>query len=249
MKKHNIDSIIKNAVEESKDFYDSEALEAKERIWNAVRPRKKVIPLFYRLAAVASILLLLFLSIATYSTLKYKSKVNQLVKTNTQLKLDKQSLAKKNETNSASNQQKPDTVFIEKKITQLKPIVTTEKLIDTVFIKQIVYVEKKVNSTKNSSNKSIAYSTNKTDKNNGFLDEVAATPNSEVEISQNIPKSDIVSNSSSAIETSENDIQKVVIIKNEKALKKRKSKKFKIKFGGTRSKIGKETLALRTEIK
>ena len=64
MENHKLDSLIKNAINESDNFYDSEAISAKKRIWNHIRPQKQVKPLSLSLLAAASILLLIGLSVA-----------------------------------------------------------------------------------------------------------------------------------------------------------------------------------------
>ena len=146
MEKHKIDSLIKNAINESDNFYDSEAINAKERIWNQIQPQKQVKPLFPWLLAAASILLFVGLSVVTFYNIKYKSTINTLVESNTLLKNDlsisKQNLLTKKETVAAAYRQTTDTVYIEKKIVEYKALVTTQRITDTVYVKQIVYVEK-----------------------------------------------------------------------------------------------------------
>ena len=146
MKKHKIDSLIKNAVNESDNFYDSEAINAKERIWNHIQPQKQVKPIFPWLLAAASILLFVGLSVVTFYNIKYKSTINTLVESNTLLKNDlsisKQNLLTKKETVATAYRQTTDTVYIEKKIVEYKALVTTQRITDTVYVKQIVYVEK-----------------------------------------------------------------------------------------------------------
>ena len=66
MEKNKLDSLIKNALNESDNFYDSEAINAKERIWNHIQPQKQVKPLFHWLPAAASILLFVGLSVVTF---------------------------------------------------------------------------------------------------------------------------------------------------------------------------------------
>ena len=146
MEKHKIDSLIKNAVNESDNFYDSDAINARERIWNHIQPQKQVKPLFPWLLAAASILLFVGLSVVTFYNIKYKSTINTLVESNTLLKNDlsisKQNLLTKKETLATAYRQTTDTVYIEKKIVEYKALVTTQRITDTVYVKQIVYVEK-----------------------------------------------------------------------------------------------------------
>jgi len=146
MEKHKIDSLIKNAINESDNFYDSEAINAKERIWNHIQPQKQVIRLFPWLLAAASILLFVGLSVVTFYNVKYKATINTLVESNTLLKNDlsisKQNLLTKKETMATAYRQTTDTIYIEKKIVEYKALVTTQHITDTVYVKQIVYVEK-----------------------------------------------------------------------------------------------------------
>ena len=268
MEKHKLDSLLKNAINESNDFYDSDAELAKERIWNKIKPQKKVIPLFYRLLAVASILLLILLSVSTYSNLHYKSSIKELVETNKQLKLDKNNLLSKNETSLIIAKSKKDTVYIEKKSSNTEPVVTTKYITDTVYLKEIVYIEKKKDSTLNSS-KVIASDSNaesntnsnssqknvkvknsndepsEKDKSN-LIAEVLPKSNSESNLVENITETNALKSDSNSED--ENSFQKDIIIKSDDVKKDKKSRKFRIQFGGSRSKIGEETLALQTAI-
>jgi hypothetical protein len=271
MEKHKLDSLIKKAINESNDFYDSDAEFAKERIWNKVKTQKKVIPLFYRLLLVASILLLIFLSVTTFSNLQYKSSIEKLVETNNQLKLDKENLQSNKNLSLSSATEKIDTVYIEKKTSELKPIVTTKYITDTIYLKQIVYVEKnsdsklnsstEIASSSNSESKTNAIDTltvrtitnsNFTDKEkeeNSLIAEAMPNSNSESGLNKNITKSNTLeSNKNLADENVESSFQKEILIKSNEAVKKKKSKRFKIKFGGSNSKLEKEAFSLSTKI-
>lgn len=145
MEKHKIDSLVKKALNESDNFYDSEATKAQNRIWNQIHLQKQEKPLYIRFLAAASILLFIGLSTVTFYNMKHKSAINELVESNVLLKKDlliyKQNLLAKKETMAASYEPVTDTIYIEKKIPQ-KPLVTTQYVTDTVYIKQIIYVEK-----------------------------------------------------------------------------------------------------------
>ena len=149
MEKHKIDSLVKKTLNESKDFYDSEAINAKDRIWENIHHQKQEKPLFNRWLAAASILLFIGLSVVTFSNMKYQATINTLVESNSLLKIDLykriQNLPTKNETIATSIRHITDTIYIEKEIIQYKPIVTTKHITDTVFVNQIVYVEKEKN--------------------------------------------------------------------------------------------------------
>jgi hypothetical protein len=253
MEKHKLDSLIKNKIKESNDFYDSDAQLAKERIWSQVKPEKKVIPLFYRLLAVASILLLLGLSVMTFYNVQYKSTIDKLVESNTQLKLNKQNFQTKNETVATPSVQVTDTVYVEKTIVEIKPVITTKYITDTVYLKQIVYADKSQNGNLEIANE-IESNSNSIDginENSDQTEEVVSNSNTEhmTNENSNSQTEDIVSVLNIQDKTNEDDsFQKDIIIKSDEVNKNKKSRKFKIKFGGNRSKIGKETLALQTKI-
>lgn len=268
MEKDKLDSLIKNAIDESNDFYDSEALDAKERVWSKVKPQHKVVPLFYRLLAVACILLLIFLSVSTYSNLRYKSTIDKLVETNSQLK---QNLKTTKENSLTSVKQINDTIYVEKKNSESEPIVTTNNITDTVYIKQIVYVDKENNSNSTSLNKQTSNSNNnsKINESSSQSNDAISDVNTQLEVNENniatsetIPnleskveiidksslENDLAYNSNSDIEFKEDSFRKEIIIKSDDDIKENKSKKIKIRFGGMRSKMGKETLAFKTKI-
>ncbi|MDN3642250.1 hypothetical protein QWY87_06035 [Lutimonas halocynthiae] len=145
MEEHKIDSLVKKALNESGNFYDAEAIKAENRIWNQIHPQQQVKPLYIRFLAAASILLFIGLSAVTFYNMKQKSAINELVESNVLLKKDlmiyKQNLLTNKETMAASYKLANDTIYIEKKVLQ-KPLVTTQYITDTVYIKQIIYVEK-----------------------------------------------------------------------------------------------------------
>lgn len=148
MKTNNIDSDIKKIINESVDFYDTEANKAKEKIWQLVqlKTKKQNRPFLLRALAAACILLVFLLSFFTISNFKAQKRINVLVELNATLQ--HQANATKQIT---STQQKPlvattftvpDTVVIEKKVLVSKPVITTKT--DTVYIKQKVYIEKEI---------------------------------------------------------------------------------------------------------
>ena len=145
MEEHKIDSLLKKVLNESENFYDAEALKAENRVWNQIHPQKQEKPLFIRFLAAASILLFIGLSAVTFYNMKHRSVINELVESNVLLKKDlmiyKQNLLTKKETMAASYKPPTDTIYIEKKVFQ-KPQITTQHITDTVYIKQIIYVEK-----------------------------------------------------------------------------------------------------------
>ena len=147
METHKIDSIIKKAVVESENHYDSKANNAKDRIWNQIQLQKQnqSKPVLLRLLVAASVLLFISLSIVTMSNIRNRNTINTLAELNRKLKNEtiiKAQNAIKNKPAIATNVNIHDTIIIEKKIIKYKPLVTTKHIIDTVYIQQIVYVEK-----------------------------------------------------------------------------------------------------------
>jgi hypothetical protein len=147
METHKIDSVIKKAINESENYYDSEANIAKERIWNHIQFQKQnqSKPILLRLLVAASILLFISISIIAISNIRNRNTINTLVELNRKLKNEAAINVKntlKKESIVATNVSKHDTVIIEKKVIEYKPLVTTKQITDTVYIQQIVYVEK-----------------------------------------------------------------------------------------------------------
>lgn len=147
METHKIDSIIKKAINESENHYDSEANIAKERIWNHIQLQKQnqSKQSLLRFLAAASILLFIGLSIITISNIRNRNTINTLVELNFKLKNEALISNKNNlrqESIIASNVNIHDTIFIEKKVIKYTPLITAKQITDTVYIQQIVYVEK-----------------------------------------------------------------------------------------------------------
>lgn len=150
METNKLDSFFRKSINESEDHYNIEANNAKERIWNQVRHKKKmlVIPLFFRLLAAACIFLLISTSILFLLNLKTEKKIDALVALNTELEnkvaINNTNSLIKNESEIASKLNSADTVFIEKTVVITKPVIQKERITDTVYIPQIVYVEKEI---------------------------------------------------------------------------------------------------------
>ncbi len=147
METHKIDSLIKNAIHESNNFYDSVANNAKERIWNQVQPKKKNHPrlLLFPLLVAASVLLFVCLSVVTISNVKNRNTIKKLVELNNALRNESiqnnTGTLIKRENVIATNTCKPDTVYFEKKIIEYKPLVTIKQTTDTIYIQQITNIE------------------------------------------------------------------------------------------------------------
>lgn len=146
MKMQNIDTIFKNAIEKSEGFYSSKANDSKERIWENIRTQKQKHPkliLFWWLVA-ACILLFFSTTVISLWNIKAKNKIETLVALNSNLM--KNNLEKSQNSITVKEPKQvaitPDTVYIKKEVIFSKPIVITEVISDTVFIEQIVYIEK-----------------------------------------------------------------------------------------------------------
>jgi hypothetical protein len=148
METNKIDSFFRKSINESEDYYAVEANVAKERIWDQVQSEKKQkgIPLFFRLLAAACILLFISTAVLFVTNLKTQKKINSLIELNTELNVkiaeNDKGISIKNESPTAVSIISPDTVFIEKKVVVTNTVVQKEQVIDTVYIQQIVYVEK-----------------------------------------------------------------------------------------------------------
>ncbi|MBK8805266.1 MAG: hypothetical protein IPO21_00910 [Bacteroidales bacterium] len=146
METHKIDSVIKKAINESENYYSSDANIAKERIWNHIQREKQnqSKPIMLRLLVAASILLFISLSIITISNIRNRNTINTLVELNRKLKNEATINVKntiKKESIIATNVIIHDTIIIEKKVIEYKPLATTKHFTDTVYIQQIVYVK------------------------------------------------------------------------------------------------------------
>ena len=269
MEKHKLDSHFKKAINESSDFYDAEAKHAKERVWNKVKTEKRSTPLLYRLLAAASILLLIFLSSSVYYNLKFKSAIDKLVETNTILKSEKEDVLNSQDVSTALSTQKVDTLYIEKKNDILKPVLTTKYIKDTVYVKQIVYLDEKEESKVKPSNEMASTSTIESKKDDKITvknnvasntnleenlaigssptDEISTDPTSISKPKENTNDLDAIA-SNSETEVVSTTYQKDIIIKSKELTQKKKKRTFKIKFGGNNSNIGTKTLALNTKI-
>jgi hypothetical protein len=245
MEEQKIDSLFKKSINESGDFYANDAEKAKERVWNQVKTKKQVFPLFYRILAVASILLLIFLSVITYSNMKYKATVNELVESNKELKKDNQILRKTIKNSIVDSKPIIDTVWIESKNPQPEPIVITQSIKDTVYLKEIVYVEK------NKGTDIIVQNKNTTNPNSVSKPKLDELISNHVDSKNNVVENEILASiPSTSGEQVETNFKKEIIIKNDKTSNKQKKRKrkFRIKFGGSKSKSQNDGIALSTRI-
>ncbi len=270
MDNNKLDAQFKKAMTESSDFYELEANHVKDRIWNQVKTEKKSKPFYVRLLAVASILLLIFLSSSMYFNLKFNKTINQLVEANTQLNLENQELQVENKSQLAFYEQKLDTAYAEKKKSESQTIAMNKYTRDTFYVKKIVYVEKEKTSEANSLN---AIASKEQTKNksvesvipnqdiasqskgeNNTVEKVFKTEElptlfkNELNLTENGTESSTLVSNAGKNGSNYNRTNKDIIIVNEDKQNKRNKKKFKIKFGRNNSKIGKNALALSTKL-
>ena len=148
METKKIDSLFRKSVNESQDYFETEADDAKSRIWSQVQQKnkKKAMPMLYRLLVAACILFFISTSVLMVSHLQTQKKIEALVVSNANLKskvaTNSQSISIKKASPIAENSNVTDTVYVEKKVTVTKSIIEKQRITDTVYIKQMVYATK-----------------------------------------------------------------------------------------------------------
>lgn len=146
MENHNIDSLFRKAINESQDFYDSQANKSKERIWTNIPLQKQPKPLLFRLLVAACILLFIGTSLLSISNFRAQKTINTLVESNGLLRnkatINIKNASINNQSTLAADVQTTDTVYVEKEVIVAKPVTTIKHITDTVYIQQLVYVEK-----------------------------------------------------------------------------------------------------------
>ena len=145
---NNIDTIFRKVVEQSADFYDTKAERAKERIWNHVKPVRKIQwqNNLIRILSAACVLLLFCTIVLSVSFIKAKGTLLKLAELNQSIKNDTDIQEKPAFAMQTPDQEvslhSTDTIYIEKKVIVYQPVVTRERVVDTVFQTQLVYTEK-----------------------------------------------------------------------------------------------------------
>jgi hypothetical protein len=146
METNKLDSFFKKAISESENYFDSQANDAKEKIWDHIQlqSQSKSKTYLLRLLAAASIVLFIGLSILTILNIQNRNTITTLVDLNRKLKNE----VEKNLDNSLKNESIAantiihDTLIIEKKVIEYQTVVETKRVADTVYVQKIVYVEK-----------------------------------------------------------------------------------------------------------
>ncbi len=147
METNKIDSIFKKSIVESEDYYETEANNAKSRVWSQVQHqnKKKYMPILFRLLVAACILLFISTSFLLVSNIDTRNKIDVLIALNADMKKKAAMVAENGLINEelliAANLNSADTVTIIKKEFVTKTIIQKELITDTVYIQQTVYVE------------------------------------------------------------------------------------------------------------
>lgn len=140
MEENKIDSIIKDIVDKSSDFYDKEADKAKLLVWEQIqhKQRKHNRPFLLRILAAACVFLLLCTTTVTISMFNTRRTMQEITMENSNLKRD--ILITKS--SSPSIVYLIDTIYKEKKVFVQQTIAHQEIIVDTVYLQQNVYIEK-----------------------------------------------------------------------------------------------------------
>lgn len=143
MDKHKLDSDIKAIFENSKDYYEPMAQQAKARIWeNIQQNEKKKYPAYLlRILAIACILLILLSSGLSLSLLNSRRTLQRITDKNS---YTEKQLSKFMDQSIAERIHVIDTVVVTEKEYIDRPVFVTQILTDTVFIKEIVYMPEDV---------------------------------------------------------------------------------------------------------
>lgn len=148
METNKIDFMVKKAINESENYYDSKANSAKERIWNQVQLQRndKHTSHFFRLLVAACILLFISTSVVSILNMNARNRIKTLVALNSELKnkatMNFNDSTITEEVVKSTYANSSDTAIIRNVAAIIKPVVTIQQTTDTVFINQIVYVEK-----------------------------------------------------------------------------------------------------------
>lgn len=142
----NIDSEIKRILEESKDFYDPRADMAKDRIWSEIQKNRPVRKqtILIRILAIACVLLSIFSSVLMDSLSASRKSLNSLTqKSKASEDLLNEEVIQLNRQIAVLNQKENDTVVITKKEREIvyRPQIKREIITDTVYVRELVYLE------------------------------------------------------------------------------------------------------------
>ncbi|MBN1116915.1 MAG: hypothetical protein JXA77_06915 [Bacteroidales bacterium] len=146
MKTQNIDSEINKIISESVSFFDSEADNAKERIWQHLQlnEQQQIKPIWFRALAAACILLFFTTSVFTISYRKADRKISALTELNSSLQkqVELKNAIYQKESQVETYTAVPDTFFIEKIVSVPFTVMEIQKIVDTIYVDRTVYIEK-----------------------------------------------------------------------------------------------------------
>jgi hypothetical protein len=148
MEPNNIDSAFRKAVNESAGPYEFEADQSKGRIWQQIQSGKsnRALPVLFRLLLAACILLFFCSTVLSILLFREKKSVHMLAEANRIVKTESSLPSQKIQTEkvTVANAQAPasDTVYIKRNVIIYQPLITTEKQVDTVYIRQVVFKER-----------------------------------------------------------------------------------------------------------
>lgn len=149
MNAHNIDESFKHIINESSDFYSKSAWESKAKVWESIQSKKnKQRNQIVKILAAACFTLLITSSYFLISHFSKKQDLN--LHTQTINKLENKLNATENVIQQQQSQlallqeQKQDTIYIDKEKIEYKTRIQTVKLTDTIYQERIVYIEKEL---------------------------------------------------------------------------------------------------------
>ncbi len=148
MEPHNIDAHFRKTVDASTGYYDIEADQSKNRIWQQIQPgnKKQATLLLYRLLLAACILLLFCSGTLAILLFREKNSVRFLAEANRSIKTESLhhpiAIPAEKPSSVVSQTVKTDTVYIRRNVIVYKQLNTVEKQVDTVFIHQTIYTER-----------------------------------------------------------------------------------------------------------
>lgn len=149
MKTHNsIESNFRKVINENSDYFMQEAEKSREKIWQQLDQKKERKPALIWLWTLAAACLLLF--ITTTVVIISKMDTDKMLTELAELNFDLQNqLTSAQEINTSPNKpavaqqaSEPDTVYLEKIITVIKPLVKTKLITDTLYVDRVIYFEK-----------------------------------------------------------------------------------------------------------
>ena len=148
MEPYNIDLAFRETVNESAGYYELEADQSKSRIWQQIQSGRKnhAFPVLFRLLLAACILLLFCTTLLAILLFREKKSVRTITEAKRMIKtespLQRPLIQSEKVAVAIARNVSPDTVYIKRNVIVYQPLVSTEKQVDTVYIRQVVYKER-----------------------------------------------------------------------------------------------------------